>query len=126
MKTNATKNIIVIDDDNNILNTLKMMFRKENLEIKYFDKPEDVLKEIKNKKVDCIISDIEMPEINGIELIREIQKEREIEKIIFMSSNVDKYLEEIKLVGGYALKKPVKKEEIMEIIKYSEIQKPEF
>ncbi len=121
MKTNATKRVIVIDDDNNILNTLKIVFRKENLEIKYLNNPIEALEIIKKEEFDCVISDIEMPEINGIELIREIQKEREVEKIIFMSSNIDKYLEEIKLVGGYALKKPVKKEEIMEIIKYSEI-----
>ncbi len=59
-----------------------------------------VLENLKEKEIDILITDISMPEINGLELINIIRKEKKNIKIIVMSSfknaeskyNIDAYL----------------------------------
>jgi len=59
-----------------------------------------VLENLKDKEIDILITDISMPEINGLELINMIRKEKENIKIVVMSSfknaesknNIDAYL----------------------------------
>ncbi len=72
-KETSTK-IIVVDDSKMMLklyqNKLTVLGYKPTL----FDAPEDVMPEIKKAKPDLVITDLNMPNISGLELTREIRK----------------------------------------------------
>ncbi|MDP9956531.1 DNA-binding NarL/FixJ family response regulator [Epilithonimonas hungarica] len=74
---------------------------KPNFQILFsVDIAKKVLENLKDKEIDILITDISMPEINGLELINFIRKEKKNIKIIVMSSfknaeskdNIDAYL----------------------------------
>ena len=73
---------------------------------------------IKNKKVDLLISDINMPGMNGIELIKKLNEENiKIPYILMTDQDIDKFLK-IALENdiGNILSKPLKKDEVLSLI----------
>ncbi len=61
--------ILIVDDEENILNALKRLFRKENYRIFTADSGEEGLAVLDQEEVDLIISDLKMPNMNGIEFL---------------------------------------------------------
>ncbi len=116
-KSNATKSIIIIDDDVDVLNSIKFIFRKNiNYKISYFSNSEEAFNDILNNDYDIIITDIEMPIISGVDMIIELQKIKKLNKIIFISSNIDKYKNIISKLNILYLCKPITKNKLLEII----------
>ena len=68
------KRVMIIDDDLDILNTMRDILGKESLSISTFSDPLDALKEIKTKKYDLFVIDLYLPKVNGISLLKTIKK----------------------------------------------------
>lgn len=66
--------ILLVDDEQNILNSLWRVFRKEGYEILKSDNPLDAIDILKGQKVHLIISDYRMPEMDGVTFLREAMK----------------------------------------------------
>ena len=67
----------------------------------------DALEAYKHSEYDIVITDIRMPQMNGLELAQEIKKINEFQHIIIVSGDKDitSYSEAIKIgVDGYILK----------------------
>lgn len=77
------------------------------------DNATKVLEHLKTKEIDILITDISMPEINGLELINIIRKEKKNIKIIVMSSF--KNVESKDNIDAYLLKN-TPKEKLFEVI----------
>jgi two-component system response regulator FixJ len=67
----------VIDDDDDVRQSLDFLFRSAELQTKTYPTALDFLKELPSGGSGCIITDVKMPGMNGIELLRRL-KEREI------------------------------------------------
>lgn len=101
------KNIIkiaIIDDHLIFLKGLTMLLEQEDcFKVIYAcDNYSDLLKKIKFEKPDILITDISMPEINGIELSKMVRKYDLSVKILVMSSYSN--MVSIDDVDGYLLK----------------------
>lgn len=83
-----TIKIAVIDDHLIFLKGLVMLLEQdENLEVLYaLNNHADLLNNIKTQTPDLLITDISMPEINGVELCKIIRKQYPEIKILVMSS----------------------------------------
>jgi FixJ family two-component response regulator len=66
--TNAKPIIIVIDDDLSILRALQRLVSGAGFEVRTFDRPSALLKSDLPKTGACLIVDIDLPEMNGVEL----------------------------------------------------------
>ncbi len=64
------KKILIIDDDLNDLETMKMVLQKEKYSIETADNGSDALDMIKSNKPDLILMDIKMPTLSGYDLLR--------------------------------------------------------
>jgi DNA-binding response OmpR family regulator len=64
------KKILIIDDDINDLETIKLVLEKENYDVKTSDNGADALDLIKNEKPDLVLIDIKMPTLSGYDLLR--------------------------------------------------------
>lgn len=64
------KTILVIDDDLASGKILEVLLGQEGANVIYISDPKQALTYIKSTHLDCIISDISMPELNGYELIK--------------------------------------------------------
>lgn len=87
--------IMVVDDERDIESLFIQKFRKEirkgELEIEFAFSGEEALKKIKNdsSSIVLILSDINMPGMNGLELLKILKKELPEQKVYIVSAYED-------------------------------------
>ena len=83
---NATpRTILIVDDDRQILGLVEKMLRPQGVTVLSADKPSEALRICEAQPVDVLISDVMMPEMDGVELIRVLRKAHPRLKIIASS-----------------------------------------
>lgn len=81
------KHIAIVDDEAEVLATLKRFLEKnENYHVDIFSKPQDALESIKMRNYDLVLLDIMMPDINGLDILKELKNENENIKVIMMTA----------------------------------------
>jgi two-component system, NtrC family, response regulator PilR len=65
--------ILIVDDDQSVRDVLAIVFRKEGYRIDEAINAGDALKKLKNCEFDLIVSDIKMPDLSGIELLKKVK-----------------------------------------------------
>lgn len=114
--------IMIVDDELMITKTLSLLFKmKTKQNIVTFNAPREALNSelLKLKKVDVIVSDFIMPEMNGIEFLMEVKKVSPETETILLTGYADKEnaIRSINQVGVYYyLEKPWNNEELIKII----------
>ena len=113
--------ILIIDDDVQILKMLRKMLELEGHEVVDAADGNKGLKLYRDAPTDIIITDIIMPEKEGIETIIELRREFPEVKIIAMSgggnAGPEEYLHMAKGLGAQrTLTKPFENEELLEAI----------
>ena len=68
-------NIVILDDEQNILNSLKRLFRDEPVKIFTTTDYKEALDIIHREKVKVVLSDHRMPEVSGIEFLTMVKKD---------------------------------------------------
>jgi two-component system probable response regulator PhcQ len=81
--------ILIVDDEENILNSLKRLFRKEPYEILTAISGEEGLKILDDHQVDLIISDLKMPEMSGIEFLKKAKQKNPVPLRIMLTGHAD-------------------------------------
>ena len=111
------KCILVVDDDNMNLARTQIILRKE-YDVLTAESGMDALMRLKNTKVDMVLLDIDMPEMNGIETF-ECMKSfvPEIPVIFLTASGLEEdVVSAIKLGAVNYLKKPYRPQELLKRI----------
>lgn len=102
----ANKKIIAVDDEPVILELIKEILGKEGHEVDTASSGKALLKMIKEKKYDLLISDVKMPDMSGIELLSRIKKaDPELAKRVILATGDSSGEDIIKKGVGY-LPKP--------------------
>lgn len=70
----VTCRILIVDDDINVMKALMRTLNCLSCELHATDKPEEAINELYSKKYDIIITDQRMPDITGLEVLKEAQK----------------------------------------------------
>jgi two-component system response regulator PilR (NtrC family) len=65
--------VLVVDDEESIREFLEIMLRKEGYEVTVAEDGQKALETIKKKSIDLVISDLQMPNMTGIELLRQVR-----------------------------------------------------
>jgi response regulator RpfG family c-di-GMP phosphodiesterase len=112
--------ILLVEDDVSILKLLEFILKKDYNVICAIN-GRDALEKITSNKPSLIISDIMMPEMNGIELKKELNIKSETSKIpfIFMTAISDKNTRQVSQELGVSeyIIKPAKPGDIKEKVK---------
>lgn len=66
--------ILIVDDEENILHSLKRLFRKEEYDILTAKSGAEGLEILDSHDIDLIISDLKMPNMNGVEFLAEAKR----------------------------------------------------
>lgn len=91
MESSGKRKIVAVDDSGIILKMLIKVLG-EFYDLHAFSSGKRALQFLKEKTPDLIILDIDMPEIDGYEMLKMIKKKSELEDVpvIFLTSNNDK------------------------------------
>ena len=68
--------VAVVDDDESILRSLEYLFESADCSARLFNSASALLDSDCLTKIDCLISDIDMPGIDGFELLKRIRAAR--------------------------------------------------
>ncbi len=82
------KNIIVIDDDP-LIGQLIKGYLKEQAIVEISHSPSEALKLIRKKNFDLIITDLRMPEYDGIEFLKKIRKQNRVPVLLLSAAMND-------------------------------------
>jgi len=114
-------NIVIVDDEEIVTSNLKMLLRLEDFPTpNVFNNPVLALEFVKNNKVDMVISDFLMPEMNGIEFLKEVKSASPRSTLILLTGYADKEnaIKAINEVGIYRyLEKPWDNDDLILCIK---------
>ena len=68
--------VAVVDDDQSILQSLEILLESADYVVRLFTSGAALLQSRCLSEIDCLISDIDMPGLDGFELLRLVQSER--------------------------------------------------
>lgn len=113
--------IVVVDDEQVVTSALKMLFKIEGFEnTYYFNSPIEALEFLKTNEPDVILSDVKMPDMNGVEFLTEAKKMYPDVSKILLTGYADKEnaIQAINEVGIYKyLEKPWDNDDLVITIK---------
>jgi two-component system, LuxR family, response regulator FixJ len=103
--------IHLIDDDPAILNSVAGFLRARGFPVQTYSEPADLLEAAKPGISGCVVTDIYMPEMTGLELVAALGERSVTLPTIFMTAHADMTLrtEVSKLAAVAILEKPFKK-----------------
>jgi FixJ family two-component response regulator len=81
--------VFVVDDDISVRESLELLIRNEGWQAEIFASAQDFLDRPRVLFPSCLILDISLPELNGIELQKRISMERTDMPIIFITGHGD-------------------------------------
>jgi PAS domain S-box-containing protein len=114
-------NIVIVDDEVIVTSNLKTLLKLEGFKTpEVFNSSGEALEFIKKSKVDMVISDFFMPEINGIELLKETRKVHPGATLVLLTGYADKEsaIRAINEIGLYRyIEKPWDNEDLILCIK---------
>ena len=67
--------IAIVDDDPSVLKALKRTFRHHSIRAQVFGSAEDFLESLRDGLPECLILDLEMPGMSGLELLHRLMRE---------------------------------------------------
>ncbi len=83
------KLIYVVDDDEAVRDSLAMLMESANLNVAVFDGAPAALAACRERKPDCIVTDVRMPEMNGMEFQEELSRNHGDIPVIVMTGHAD-------------------------------------
>lgn len=114
------KKILTVDDDIAIVRMIEFKLKAAGFEVVCAFNGQDALGKVAEDKPDVIITDINMPLMTGIELIRQLKKSAEhkdIPIIILTARGEDEQKEEAKQIGANVfVNKPFAPSKLLEIV----------
>jgi PAS domain S-box-containing protein len=111
--------VLLIDDDAGIRSFLRMVLVSVGYEVLEADDVDQALKQLNGEEADLILVDLEIPDPQGLERIRLLQKRQPNLKLIVMSGAFgDEFLRAAEQLGAQAtLAKPIRADQLLEIVR---------
>ena len=112
--------ILIVDDNQELALTIQIMLEDEGFEVRSANDGQDGYWAFLEFKPDLVITDIQMPGENGLELMEHIRTHNPMVKTIYMSGDLESYWspleEEKKRYPVSLLEKPFSKVELMGLL----------
>ncbi|WP_338827097.1 response regulator FixJ [Bradyrhizobium sp. 27S5] len=112
------RTILVIDDDPAMRDSLAFLLDVNGFAVTTYETATDFLDEFGNGTVDCIVSDIRMPGMSGLELVRKLKADAAACPVILMTGHGDVALavEAMKAGAVDFIEKPFEDEALLRAI----------
>lgn len=115
----ATKRILIVDDEENTRIGLSKLLTQEGFAVESAANGNEALDYLGRERVSLVISDINMPDMNGLVFLRELSRKFPSTNVIMITAygGVESYLEAMNLGAYEYLHKPVRLDELRSVMK---------
>jgi len=113
------KKILIVDDEENARIGLSKLLSQEGYQVNAVGNGHEALDFLGNEPVSLVITDINMPEMDGLTFLRELNREYPSTDVIMITAygGVESYLEAMNLGAFEYLNKPIKLDELKSVMK---------
>jgi len=115
---NISSTVFVVDDDPDVLKGLARLLRSAGLEVATFSSPSEFLEQYDLRAAGCLVLDLAMPGLNGLELQEALTAKGSAIPIIFLTGRGDIPMSVQAMKGGALdfLTKPVNDEDLLKTV----------
>ena len=98
MKNNESKNILIVDDESEMRIALETTLKREKFQLTCAEDGKQALEKMENNDFDLILTDVRMPKLNGLELLRAVKERSPETQVIMMTAygTIDNAVEAMK------------------------------
>lgn len=113
-----TGRILLVDDDNALLELLRMDLQSLGHQVDAFDAPAEALQAVRSKPVDVVVTDLRMEPIDGMGVMRAVQAIDPDLPVIIMTAHgsIPHAVEAMRSGAQYYLTKPFSNEELQRLV----------
>lgn len=98
MKNNVPKKILIVDDESEMRIALETTLQRENYQLVCAEDGKQALEQFDNHVFDLVLTDVRMPKLNGLELLREVKERSPQTPVVMMTAygTIDNAVEAMK------------------------------
>lgn len=118
-KPDETFRILIVDDNTELREILEEYLRSEGGQVEGASNGKEALVKHGQSPYDLIITDLNMPEVTGMEMIRRIKEENDVTEFIIITgyASLDSAVEAVKMGAFDYIVKPFRMEELKVVVK---------
>jgi len=110
--------VLLVDDEEDFVETLAQRLEVRDLEVTTAFNGADALERLREREIDLVILDVQMPGMDGVEVLRKIKELKPLVEVIMLTGHatVETAIEGMKSGAFDYLMKPTETEELMDKI----------
>src|SRR6185369_17407405 len=111
--------VLVIDDESGILDTLRILLKKEGFEVLTAQGGKAGLDQIRSGAYDIVLSDVRMPQVTGIDILNAVREQDPMTPVILMTAqaSLQTAIQAVNQGAFYYIQKPFSNEEMLAILR---------
>ena len=111
--------VLLVDDEPNIIEVLEIVLRDQGLEVSAVNSGGEALQRLRQREFDIVVSDIRMPGISGVELLKETKKLAPDTVFVMITAyaGTDTAIEALQHGAYDYLTKPFKMDELRQVVR---------
>ena len=111
--------ILVVDDESGILDTLRILLRKEGFEVSTAQGGKAGLDQIRSGNHDIVLTDVRMPQVTGLDILQAAKEQDAMTPVILMTAQASLQTAVAAVNAGafYYIQKPFSNDELLAILR---------
>jgi FixJ family two-component response regulator len=94
------KVVSIVDDDRSVRESLKMLFESADFDAEIFASAEEFLSAGHPAESECLVLDVQLPGISGIELQKRLRAKGHNIAVIFITAHPDEHIRQLAMNAG--------------------------
>jgi DNA-binding NtrC family response regulator len=110
--------VLLVDDEEEFVETLAQRLEVRDFDVATAYSGADALERLEDREIDVVVLDLQMPGVDGIEVLRKIKERKPLIEVIMLTGHatVETAIEGMKLGAFDFLTKPAETDELLEKI----------
>lgn len=111
--------VLVIDDESGILDTLRILLKKEGYEVSTAQGGKAGLEAIRANAPDIVLTDVRMPQVTGLDILQAVKETDPITPVLLMTAqaSLQSAIQAVNAGAFYYLQKPFANDELLAILR---------
>ena len=111
--------VLVIDDESGILDTLRILLKKEGFEVLTAQGGKAGLEAIRASAPDIVLTDVRMPQVTGLDILQAVKEADPITPVLLMTAqaSLQSAIQAVNAGAFYYLQKPFANDELLAILR---------
>ena len=111
--------ILIVDDESGILDTLRILLRKEGFEVTTAQGGKAGLEQIRSGNHDIVLTDVRMPQVSGLDILQVAKEQDSMTPVILMTAqaSLQTAIAAVNAGAFYYIQKPFSNDELLAILR---------